>query len=62
MRNIIDRVQLEVGCSGNKPPPTVLDQFAKAVGVRARGMLDSTNEPGQVSATTDSMMGHLRDH
>lgn len=61
MKNIIDRVQLDVGCSGNKPPPTVFDLFAKAVGVRLRGMPDSTNEPGKASATTDSMMGNLRD-
>lgn len=61
MKNIIDRVQLDVGCPENKTPHTVFGQFAKAVGVRARGMFDSANEPGQASATTDSMMGNLRD-
>jgi hypothetical protein len=30
MGNITDRVQLEVGSSGNMFPPTVLDLFAKA--------------------------------
>lgn len=61
MRNIIDRGQLEVVCSGNKPPLPVLDLFAKAVGVRVRWMFGSANEPGQTIVTADSMMGNLRD-
>ena len=61
MNNIIDRAPLGIGCSGNKPPPTVFDLFAKAVGARLSGMPDSTNEPGKASATADSLMGNLRD-
>lgn len=51
MRNIIDRVQLEVGCSENKSPPTVLELSPRP----------SASGPGQASATTDSMMGNMRD-